>query len=92
MIVSFRHKGLRQFFETGNRAGIQPHQNARLRHLLAALDTAESVEDMDQPGFRFHALKGITNARWSVSVNGNWRITFGFSQGNAYIIDYEDYH
>jgi len=92
MIVSFRHKGLRQFFETGNRAGIQPHQAGRLHHLLAALDTAKVIKDMDQPGFRLHLLKGISGTRWSILVNANWRITFEFIQGDVYIIDYEDYH
>ena len=26
------------------------------------------------------------------SVNGNWRVTFEFRDGNAYVLDYEDYH
>lgn len=59
---------------------------------LAALDTATSVEDMDIPGFRLHPLKGQDEGRWSIRVNGNWRMTFEFKDGNAYILDYEDYH
>jgi len=59
---------------------------------LAALDTATSVEDMDIPGFRLHPLKGRHKGRWSIQVNGNWRMTFEFQDGNAYILDYEDYH
>jgi len=59
---------------------------------LAALDTATSVEDMDIPGFRLHPLKGQDKGRWSIRVNGNWRITFEFTDGSAYILDYEDYH
>lgn len=59
MIVSFRHKGLRKFFETGSVAGIQPHHAARLRNLLAALNTADNAEDMDQPGSHFHMLGGL---------------------------------
>lgn len=92
MIVSFCHKGLRNFFETGSLRGIQPHHAPRLKNLLFALNTAEIVEDMDQPGFNFHSLGGLKNPRWSVRVNSNWRLTFGFKNGNAYIIDYEDYH
>ena len=92
MIKSFRHKGLRKFFETGTTAGIQPSHAKRLRLQLAALDTACTVEDMDVPGFRLHPLKGNIEGRWSVTVNGNWRMTFEFSEGNAYILDYEDYH
>ena len=92
MIQSFRHKGLRKFFESGSAAGIQPHHSKRLRMLLAALDTALSIEDMNVPGFRLHPLKGSERGRWSVWVNGNWRLTFNFKDGHAYVLDYEDYH
>lgn len=92
MIRSFRHKGLRNFFESGNSAGIQPHHANRLRMLLAALDTAQAAEDMNVPGFRLHPLKGESKGRWSVWVNGNWRLTFEFKDGHAYVLDYEDYH
>ena len=59
---------------------------------LVALDTAVSVEDMDIPGFQLHPMKGQDKGRWSIRVNGNWRMTFEFRDGNAYILDYEDYH
>ena len=90
MIQTFRHKGLRKFFESGSLAGIQPHHAKRLRMLLTALDTAQSIEDMNVPGFRLHPLRG--SGRWSVWVNGNWRVTFEFKDGHAYAVDYEDYH
>jgi proteic killer suppression protein len=92
MIQSFRHKGLRKFFESGSAAGIQPHHAKRLRMLLAALDTALNIEDMNVPGFRLHPLKGSERGRWSVWVNGNWRLTFEFKDGHAYVLEYEDYH
>lgn len=92
MIQSFRHKGLRRFYESGNAAGVQPHHAKRLRMLLTALDTALSIEDMDIRGFRLHQLKGEERGRWSVWVNGNWRVTFEFKDGHAYVLDYEDYH
>ena len=92
MSRSFRHNGLEKFYNTGSRAGIQPHHAKRLWMQLAALDTAESIEDMDIPGFRLHRLKGSDKDRWSIWVNGNWRITFEFVDGDAYILDYEDYH
>lgn len=92
MIESFRHKGLRRFFETGNVSGIQTSHANRLRMQLAALDTARTIEDMDAPGFRLHPLKGEMRGRWSITVNGNWRVTFEFQDGNAYVLDYEDYH
>ena len=92
MIASFRHQGLRKYFESGSVAGIQPAHAKRLQMQLAALDTAETIDDMNVPGFRLHPLKGSEKGRWSVCVNGNWRITFEFEKGNAFILDYEDYH
>lgn len=92
MIKSFRHKGLRRLFDTGSTSGVQASHAKRLRMQLAALDTAKVIADMDVPGFRLHRLKGALQARWSISINGNWRITFEFKDGNAYVLDYEDYH
>lgn len=59
---------------------------------MVALDTAQSIEDMDIPGFRLHPLKGVERGRWAVWVNGNWRVTFEFRDGHTYNLDYEDYH
>ena len=92
MIKSFRHKGLRRFLETSKKSGIQANQAGRLRLQLAALDTAQTIEDMDIPGYRLHPLKGRMKGRWSISVSGNWRLTFEFKDGNVIILDYEDYH
>lgn len=92
MIRSFRHKGLKQFFATGSRAGIQPKHAARLRMQLAALDTAFAIRDVDVPGFRLHALKGTEAGRWSIWVDASWRLTFEFRDGDVHILDYEDYH
>lgn len=92
MIKSFRHKGLRRLFETGSASGVRAAHVKRLRMQLAALDTAQTIEDMDISGFRLHPLKGEMRGRWSITVSGNWRITFEFQDGNAYILDYEDYH
>ena len=78
MIKSFRHKGLRQFFETGGTSGVQANHAKRLRMQLAALDTAQTIEDMDIPGFRLHPLLGKMRGRWSITVNGNWRVIFEF--------------
>ncbi|GMV02622.1 MAG: type II toxin-antitoxin system RelE/ParE family toxin [Burkholderiaceae bacterium] len=92
MIKSFRHKGLRRFFETGSASGVQASHAKRLRMQLAALDTAQRIEDIDVPGFRLHPLKGDMRGRWAIAVSGNWRLTFEFQDGNAYVLDYEDYH
>lgn len=59
---------------------------------MAAVDTAQAIEDIDLPGFALHGLKGDRAGQWSISVNGNWRVTFEFRDGNAYVLDYEDYH
>ena len=92
MIKTFKHKGLAKLFETGSAAGVQSAHAKRLRLQLAALDTAHVIDDMDIPGFRLHALAGQEKGRWSIWVNGNWRLTFEFVDGNAYVLDYEDYH
>lgn len=92
MVKTFRHKGLQKFFESGSLVGVQPHHAARLRMQLAALDTAQEIEDMSIPGFRPHPLKGREKGRWSTWVSGSWRLTFEFRDGDAYVLDYEDYH
>ena len=92
MIKTFKHKGLKKFFETGKLSGIQPEHKQKLRIRLIALDTATSIEDMDTPGWRLHSLKGDRQGLWAIDVNKNWRIVFEFKDGNAYIVDYEDYH
>ncbi len=91
MIKSFKHKGLRRYYESGREAGIQAKHASRLLLQLAALDTARVAEDMDVPGYRLHPLKGRAKNRWSIWVSGNWRLTFEFNDGNAYVLDDEDY-
>ena len=92
MIKSFKHKGLKQFFETGKKVGIQAKHVKKLRMQLAAIDTAQILDDIDLPGFFLHPLKGSRSGIWSISVSGNWRVTFEFRDGNAYVLNYEDYH
>jgi len=92
VIKSFKHKGIEQFFLKGRTAGIQPKHKNRIRLQLVALDSSQTIDDMDIPGFRLHRLKGFKPVRWSIWVNGNWRMTFEFEDGNAYIVNYEDYH
>ncbi|HIJ23555.1 MAG: Killer protein [Gammaproteobacteria bacterium] len=92
MIKSFKHKGIQKFFETGVTSGINSAHKSKIKMRLVALDTAICIDDMDLPGFRLHPLKGNREGRWSIDVNKNWRITFEFTDGDAYIVDYEDYH
>ena len=92
MIKSFKHKGLEKFYESGSTRGIQANHAKKLRMQLAALDTAQSIDDMDIPGYRLHQLTGDKRGIWSITVNANWRLTFKFEEGNVYILNYEDYH
>ncbi len=92
MIKSFKHKGLKLFYQSGKSSGIQAKHAKKLRMQLAAIDTAHMIEDIDLPGFSLHPLKGDRAAIWSISVSGNWRVTFEFRDGNAHILNYEDYH
>lgn len=92
MIMSFRHKGLRDLFLHGRTSGVLATQVKRLRHRLAVIDAASHINDIDMPGYRLHPLGGDRDGVWAISVSGNWRITFEFVNGDAYILDYEDYH
>jgi len=92
MILSFKHKGLKRYYETGSTAGVQAKHAKRLRLMLAALDTARIIDDMDLPGYDLHPMQGNKKGTWAISVSGNWRVTFKFEEGNAQIVNYEDYH
>ena len=92
MIKSFAHKGLEKYFLGGKAAGIQSIHANRLRLILAQLDKAKSIADMDIPTLHLHELKGSRKGIWSVTVQANWRVTFRFEDGDAEIVNYEDYH
>ena len=92
MIKTFRHKGLETFFRTGSKAGIQPHHAGKLRVMLTMLERAKRSEDMNAPGWRLHPLTGNLAGNYSVTVNGNWRMTFAFDGEDAELVDYLDYH
>jgi proteic killer suppression protein len=92
MIDSFRHKGLKRFYQTGSKAGVQAEHARRLRLILARLDAAREPKDMNLPGLRLHAMAGDLEGFWSVMVSGNWRIIFRFNGEDVRDIDYLDYH
>ena len=92
MIKSFRHKGVKRFFEMGSKKGIQSGHSEKLRRQLVALNRATLPMDMNIPGWRLHPLKGNMEKHWSVIVNGNWRLTFTFEGKDAVLVDYQDYH
>ena len=92
MIRSFRHKGIEAYFRTGKTQGIQARHAPRLRLQLALLDKASVPSDMAAPGWKLHPLKGKLANHWTVWVSGNWRLTFTFANGDAELVDYQDYH
>jgi len=92
MIKSFKHKGLERLFIKGVASGVQADYAPRIMLTLDAIDAAEQVKELDLPGFRLHRLKGDKHNLWSMRVSANWRITFEFIDGDAYILDLEDYH
>ena len=92
MIVSFRHKGLEAFYRSGMTKGIQPAHAAKLGRILTLLEVAASAPDLNLPGFKLHPLKGDMKGHWSIWVNGNWRVTFRFLDGDVELVDYQDYH
>ena len=92
MIKSFRHRGIERFFLSGTKAGIQPKHASRLRLQLTTLNLAQLPQDMNRTGWELHALKGTLAGHWSVTVNGNWRMTFRFEGEDAILVDYQDYH
>jgi proteic killer suppression protein len=92
MICSFKHRGLQLFFVSGILKGIPTIYSRKIARLLDALDAALVPEDMNVVGFKFHQLKGTRKDVYSVSVSGNWRITFKFDNNGAFNINLEDYH
>ena len=91
-IKGFRHKGLKQFFATGSKRGIQAKHGDRLRLILGSLNAATAPRDVNLPGLELHELQGPRKGTWAVTVSGNWRVTFGFAGKDADNVDYEDYH
>lgn len=92
MIKSFQHKALEKFFLKGDSSKLNPEHIKRLKLILAVIHKAKVIEDINFIGANLHELKGSKKGLWSVTVRANWRITFKFENGNAYILDYQDYH
>ena len=92
MIESFNHKGLKRLFEDGDRKLVRADLVERILTLLAYLEAAKVIEDLDIPSLRLHPLKGELKGFWAVTVRANWRIIFRFADGNASAIELIDYH
>ena len=94
MIVHFRHKGLREFAQTGSTAGINPQHARKLKIILQLLDGMSRLNDLSQSFLDLHPLKGELQGYWAVRVNRNWRVIFLFDEasGQVFDVDYLDYH
>jgi proteic killer suppression protein len=92
LIQTIRHKGLKRFHEEDDASGVMHEHVVKLRDILARLDAARTVADMDLPGFRLHPLKGDLKGLWAVTVRANWRVVFRFVDRDALDVDYVDYH
>ena len=92
MIQTFKHKGLEKFFYDGTTQGIQAKHASKLEAILDLLDAADTISVMNFPGSRLHLLQPKKDHRWAVDVSGNWRVTFLYHDGDAYEVDYRDYH
>lgn len=92
MIISIKHRGLKDLYENGRARYVSPNHVAKLRHILAALDRSDGLQGMNLPGFGLHRLKGDRSGQHAVQVSGNWRVTFRFTPDGFVDVDYEDYH
>lgn len=92
MIRSFKHKGLRQLFETGSKRGIPQQLVDRLTLQLDVLNRAKELRDISLPGFHLHQLKGDRRDSWAIKVTANWRLVFQFRDENVHDVDFKDYH
>jgi len=91
-IKSFRNKKLVKIFYEGEAKGIRADHHNKLQRILDRLDSSKEPEDMRLPGYALHKLEPKQQGRWAVKVSGNWRVTFEFDDGDAVVVDYEDYH
>jgi toxin HigB-1 len=92
MIAGFRHKGLKRLYDDDDRRKLPSDMVERIRGILAALDEAKTVKDLDRPSLRLHPLKGDRKGFWAVSVRANWRIVFRIENGAVFDVDFVDYH
>lgn len=92
MIVSFRHRGLKLFYEKGDASKLQPQHVNKIRLILTRLDAAKTPEELNVPGYGLHQLKGNLKDFWSIKIDKNYRIIFKVENENTQELDYIDYH
>jgi toxin HigB-1 len=91
VIQSIRHRGLKRLYEDDDARGVLREHADKLRDILARLDAAGTIADMDLPGFRLHPLKGKSKGFWAVTVRANWRVIFRLADRDVLDVDYIDY-
>lgn len=90
---TIRHKGLKRFIEANDPKGVRADLLNRVRNVLTMLIAAQDMDGVQgPPGWRIHQLLGDRAGTWSISVSGNWRITFDIEEGEISNLDLEDYH
>lgn len=92
MITSFKHKGLKKYFIEGDASKLNPNHIKKLKRILALLNSAKTVKDLNIPGWRLHKLKGELKYLYAVDISGNFRVVFSFNDGDVDLVDYIDYH
>lgn len=92
MIKSFKHRGLKRLYESGDRSGVRGDQVETVERILMLLDAASTPQALDLPRYRLHSLKGEMKGFWAVTVRANWRIVFRFEGGDATDVQLIDYH
>lgn len=92
MILSFRGRALKRYWERDDVSKLPPDRIERIVMILDRLNAAASPDDLNLPGLGFHKLSGASKGRYAVSVSANWRITFGWQDQDAIDVDFEDYH
>jgi toxin HigB-1 len=92
MIRSFKHRGLKRFYERGDRSGIRSDLLDTVERILTVLDSATTAQALNIPGYHLHPLKGDLKGLWSVTVRANWRIIFRFEGTDVFDVELIDYH
>jgi proteic killer suppression protein len=93
IITTFKHKGLKTLYAEDKALGLPSHSAAKIKRILAALEFADDIQQVATfPGWRLHSLKGGRKGEYSITVTGNWRITFRLEGNSIMNLNYEDYH
>ncbi|MBL1241190.1 MAG: type II toxin-antitoxin system RelE/ParE family toxin [OCS116 cluster bacterium] len=92
MIISFKHKGLKQYYLKGDKSKLSPTMINKIQLILSVLDVVKCIEDLNNTSFKTHPLIGERLGQISITVRANWRIVFRIENENIYDVDFVDYH